>query len=166
MVTDQQYRDVLKRIENLEDTINAISRELTQIKMRNGRHIRETEAYTEPESKKDVTRYLFDGQKYNKRQLVLAVVKKYIADQSIQDPEDFWDVFPDYIQGSLGVLREVGEAEVYVDSAARYYFEDENIINIADGQYVVCKDWTAKNIRKFLEIAETLGYKIQPLYRI
>ncbi len=45
-------------------------------------------------STKDYTQYLFDNQEYNKRKLVLAVIKKWIAENSPQTFEELVKVFP------------------------------------------------------------------------
>lgn len=164
MVTDQQYRDLLKKVNDLEGKLNNISRALTSMKM-NGEAAAPKIKQPEPENRRDVTRYKFNGQKYCKRQLALAIVKKFIDENEVSDIDEIWEVFPDYVQGSLGVVRKAEDAEMYEGATERYFFEDENVILLNNGTYVVCKDWTAKNIKKLIDIAETIGYRIEPIYR-
>lgn len=164
MVTDKQYRDLLDRFEELERKYAQMSRDIATIRMK--MDVSAARTYAEPEqSRKDVTRYWFDGQLYNKRRLVLVCIKRYIADTGTTDPVALSEIFPDCIQGSLGVIRSAGEAEQYSNATEHYFFKDEDVLYLDDGIYVVCKDWTVKNIRGFIDIMETLGYEIKTVNR-
>lgn len=164
MITDQQYREALIRIEELEKKVNALSRSMTEILMKSDTR-QDTLIHTESEKRKDITRFSFQGVNYCKRQLVLAVIKKYIKDFNITDSSGILAVFPDYTQGSLGVIRRAEEAELYDGAKARYFFNDEDILHFSDGLFVVCKDWSTNNINRFLQIAEKIGYEIKPIIR-
>lgn len=164
MVTDKQYQELLQRFEELSRKYTQMSRDIATIKMK--MDISNARAYAESaQSRKDVTRYHFDGKLLNKRRLVLEGIKKYIADTGTTDPAALGEVFPDCIQGSLGVIRSVIEAEQYSNAAEHYYFKDEDVLHLDDGIYAVCKDWTVKNIRYFIDVMETLGYEIKPVNR-
>lgn len=164
MVTDQQYRDLLTRMDELENKLNVLSRSMAEMKMKSG--LKSTKPQEPDVAKhKDITKYTFEGKKYSKRQLVLEIVKRYILENNIHDVEEIWKIFPDHIQGSLGVIRRAEDAELYEGAIDRYFFRDNELITLNDGVYVVCKDWTAKNIKRFLQIAETLGYTIDIVNR-
>lgn len=164
MVTDKQYRDLLLKFEELSQKYAQMSRDIATIKMRLDIQQRPQRAQ-EPQYHKDVTRFSFMGKQLNKRQLVLECIKQYVADSGITDYGELREVFPDYIQGSLGVIRSAQEAERYSDPRGHYFFNDEDILSLGNEHYVVCKDWTRDNIDKFLDIMETLGYEIKPLNR-
>ena len=164
MVTDRQYKEAIDRIDDLEKKVNMLSRSLAEMKMRvGGSTVRHNLPGQEP--KRDITKYVFNGAKYSKRDLVLAVVKKYVSDNSVQSATLVEDVFPDHLQGSLGVIRRATEAEAYIGSENRYFFGDDDVLKFDEGIYVVCREWTVKNIPRFIKVAESLGYEINPIIR-
>ena len=164
MVTDKQYRDLLEKYEELNRKYAQMSRDIATIKMT--LDIRKTPKSSGlSQSRKDVTRYSFMGQQLNKRQLVLECIKHYVADNAITDPSVLFEVFPDYIQGSLGVIRTTNEAEQYSDATERYFFKDDEVLHLDTGDYVISKDWTVKNIGRFIDVMETLGYEIKTIIR-
>ena len=65
----------------------------------------------------------------------------------------------------LGVFRSAEVAERYSGATERYFFGDDEVLHLDDGVYVVSKDWTIKNIDRFLDVMETLGYVITPVVR-
>lgn len=167
MITDRQFRDLMTKFNELEAKYAQMSKDIASIKLKldfasKSKASEESVAQT----KKDVTRYRFEGVLYNKRNLVLACIKKYICDTGISDPRQLLETFPDYIQGSLGVIRAAEMAERYSNAENRYFFLDEDVLHLDTGVYVVSKDWSANNIIGFLDIMETLGYEITPITRM
>ena len=164
MVTDKQYRDLLDKYEEMNRKYAQMSRDIATIKMT--LDLKKTQRTAEPSRRrKDVTRYSFMGKQLNKRQLVLECIKQYIADTATSESAVLFDLFPDYIQGSLGVIRAAGEAEQYSDATERFFFKDDEVLHLDTGIYVISKDWTVKNIDRFIDIMETLGYEIKPIIR-
>ncbi len=164
MVTDQQYKDLLARFEELNQKYTQMSRDLAAIKMR--LDLPKTHKRYEAEiSRKDITRYYFRGKLLNKRQLVLECVKCYIDDTGNTDPKLLLELFPDYIQGSLGVIRPAQEAEQYSNAREHYFFKDDEVLFLDSGMYVVCKDWTINNIDRFIDVMTGFGYEIKPVNR-
>ena len=159
MITDQQYKDLLNRVNALEKQVEALSRRLNESTFRRGPSSRQVEEETPV---RDTTKYNFNGISYNKRQLVLAVIKYYVESERINNSEDLNKAFPDKVQGSLGVVKKFEMAERYTNARNRYYFEDDNVLTLDDGYFVICKEWSAKNIKKFIDRAEKLGYSITP----
>ena len=164
MVTDKQYRDLLEKYEELNRKYAQMSRDIAAIKMTLDLK-KVSKPLDIPESQKDVTRYSFMGKQLNKRQLVLECIKQYIADTATYNPTVLLEVFPDYIQGSLGVIRAAHEAEQYSNATERYFFKDNEVLYLDTGVYVISKDWTVKNIGRFIDVMETLGYEIKPIIR-
>lgn len=166
MVTDEEYRELKKRVEELENKMKLMSQQLSTFYMRNDMHITSEGAKQQEQRKhKDVTKYLFKEKQFCKRELVLQCVKEYVKEHPELNAEQLIDVFPDYVQGSLGIVKRVVDAEWYTNAKKRFYFSDENIIHLSDGDYVVCTQWDAGNIGKFLKLAEDLGFEIQPITR-
>ena len=164
MVTDRQYRDLVERFNELNTKYTQMSKDIAAIKMT--LDIARSRKHEEPlQIRKDVTKYLFMEKQYNKRQLVLECIKKYIADSGTTSADTLLEIFPDYVQGPLGVIRKAEEAEKYAGATERYFFADDEVIHLNNGVYVVSKDWTIKNIDRFLDIMETLGYEIKPISR-
>ena len=164
MVTDRQYRELVEKFNELSARYTQMSKDIATIKMTlDIAKGRKREAPSQV--RKDVTKYHFNGKQLNKRQLVLECIKQYISDSSITDAQTLLETFPDYIQGPLGVLRKAELAEKYSGAEARYFFKDNEVLHLDDGIYVVSKDWNIKNINRLLDIMETLGYNIKPMYR-
>lgn len=164
MVTDKQFEDLERKFEDLYCQFAKLSHDMTEIQMKLGAR-RSSVLEDPPLAKKDITRYKYNGKLLNKRQLVLECVLSYIKEHPGASLSELQDIFPDYIQGSLGVIRSVQEAERYKDAAGHYYFEDANIITLQGRNYVVCKDWTSKNINRFISVMRNLGKEITIINR-
>lgn len=164
MITDKQYRELQLKFEELSQKYAQMSQDIASIKMKLDMKI-SVSALNKQQSKRDITKYFFDNRQLSKRQLVLACIKKYIADTQMTSARKLLEIFPDCVQGSLGVIRSAGSAEQYLDAINHYYFNDEDVLNLDEGPYVVCKDWTASNIGHFIDIMESLGYEIKILTR-
>lgn len=162
MVTDEEYKKLVNRVLDLEKKYHELSvrfnnlymkADMNQMKQFPGEEHRD-------QRRKDITKYIFNGEKWNKRQLVLECIKAYIQERNIDTIEDLKVAFPDYVQGSLGIVKRANEAERYSNAAKRFFFKDADIIHLKDGDYVVCSQWDAKNIPAFIKLAEDLGMKI------
>lgn len=164
MVTDEQYKALQRRIDELERKIKNVSIQMDALAMKESAKSFSSSHGRETVNKRDNTKYKFDGKIYCKRRIVLEIIKKYIADYSIDSYEQLSAVFPDYLQGSLGVIQRAEAAERYKAAGKRFYFSDEDVITLNGDCYVVCSQWDVKNISKFLEAAkkyysiETMNY--------
>lgn len=164
MITDEQFKSLEEKYKRLEQKYAQMSQDIASIKMK--MDMARTRVKTEQvQVRKDVTRYVFDGEQYDKRHLVLECIRKYIADSGVEDAAELMETFPDYIQGSLGVIRSAEDAEKYSGATERYFFGDEDVLHLNDGIYVVSKDWTVKNISRFVKMMEKLGYEIKTINR-
>lgn len=164
MVTDKQFSELAAKYDELNRKYTQMSRDIARIQMM----LDMTKQRTMPTQtvvRKDKTRYRFQGQCLNKRQLVLSCLHQYVDDNPDLTAASFFEVFPDYVQGSMGVVRLVEEAEKYSDATLHYFFGDDEVIRLRDGIYAVSKDWTANNINGFIEIMQELGYEIVPMSR-
>ena len=162
MVTDAQYKELQNKVQELERKINMMSLQLNRLVLK-GDLATTNNFQRDEKAKRDITKYRFDNQIYCKRRLVLACVKRYISENNVDDFGALLNVFPDGIQGSLGVIKPAEIAQRYANAHRRFYFEDQDIIFISGIPYVVCSQWEKKNIERFLHVAEKLGYTIQPI---
>ena len=104
--------------------------------------------------------YQFNGYKYGKGRLVLAVVKVYVENNPGVTFEKLSELFPKKLQGSIGVFNELKETKAkYSDkSHKRHFLKQDDIINLADCEVVVCTEWGIANIDNFIEQANEVGY--------
>lgn len=158
MVTDIQYKALQKRVEELERKIDLLSKQYSSLYMK---HDMQSFAIPASNTKRDTTKYYFNGYQYCKRQLVLACVKKYVEDHPGISGAELIECFPNYIQGSLGVIRKAEEAERYSNAVNRFYFGDYDILLLKDDTYVVCSQWDKNNINRFIALMRDLQYDIE-----
>ena len=115
---------------------------------------------------KDFSKYSFYGLTFGKSRLVLAVVKKYVEDHQPTTFDELKDAFQDALQGSLGVVRRIGDvSDRYkgIGGVKRYFVGDDEIIRLSSGeQVIVCTQWGAANMDSFIEhVVNDLGYQIK-----
>jgi len=116
--------------------------------------------------KKDYTKYLFNGEKYGKGRLVLAVLKNYVAENSGVSFNDLKMVFPDCLQGESDlqfssthvVLSKI--EEIKTGEMKRFFTQDEELIQIKDSKIAVSREWNYQNIQNFIGSAVKIGYVI------
>ena len=97
---------------------------------------------------------------------MLAVVKKYVEDHQPATFAELKDAFPDALQGSLGVVRRIGDvSDKYKgDGGVKRYFVDDVIGLVSGEQVIVCTQWGATNTEKFVEHAiNSLGCAISKI---
>ena len=108
---------------------------------------------------RDKTRYMFENKVLAKNRLVLSVVSKYVKDFN-PTYEELIKVFDKSLQGSRGVVELEGNAKRVSDAKKRYFMDKP--IYLKDGNIVVvCTQWGAFNIYKFIVQASSLGYKVE-----
>lgn len=113
---------------------------------------------------RDTTKYLFEGKRYGKNRLVLAVIKRYVSNNPGISALKLMADFDRTIQGSLGVIRTASDAKYsYSDHARRFFFQPTEIIKTSTDDCVVCTQWGKFNIGNFITRAEQLGMHIQTI---
>ena len=106
---------------------------------------------------RDYSKYNVDGlgAKLNKRKLVLKIVHDYVQKNN-PSYDQLKKVFPDDLQGSKGMIRNVGSDQY---DANRFFFNDQIQVN---GQTcVVSNQWGTENTQRFIDYATNLGYSIE-----
>lgn len=123
-----------------------------------------------PERKKPITKdfskYIFNGETFVKRRLVLAVVRQYVEDYRPATFDELKEAFPDYLQGSLGVVKlidEVSDKYKGIGGAKRYFVNENEIIRLPSGeQAIVCTEWGAHDTEKFVgHVMAKFNYNIE-----
>ncbi len=114
---------------------------------------------------RDYSTYQFDGAEYRKNKLVLAVVKKYVDENSPASFADLQNAFPDKLQGGkkgvVKLLGSVSDKDKGVGGQKRYFVDSDDIIELGSEAIVVCNQWGAENIAVFIDHAvNNLGYTI------
>jgi 5-methylcytosine-specific restriction protein B len=116
---------------------------------------------------KDTTKYIFNGEKYGKGRLALAIVQHYVASNS-PTLSELQLVFPQDIQGSRGILITEQALEdknkKSNDSKKRYFEQRSESLKTADGITVfVSSQWGVSNIVRMITKAKELHYTIDIL---
>ena len=121
------------------------------------------------DSIRDNTKYEFNGQKYGKGRLVLAVVQHYVNDKKPTDFKALEDAFPSKLRGGSGVVQVVDaipDKDKGIGGTKRYYIETNEIIHLISGEDVLVSDqWGgAEKMDKFIEHVTTkLKYDIKKI---
>ena len=105
---------------------------------------------------------MFDGKVLPKNRLVLAIIKKYVAENDVTF-EELCGVFDRSLQGSLGVVELLENAKKVADGPKRYFMKEEDVLTLNGLKVVVCTQWGIFNIVKFIKRAESLGFKIETI---
>lgn len=155
-ITDELYERLARLAKGFDTPADVI-----------GRLLESTNNVTTPASgsgKKDTTKYIFDGDKYGKGKLVLAVIKKYYDKNRNLSIDDLMKAFPSHLQGSMGVFSKYEDArKIFSETGHKRHFIDaDELINTADGRYAVCSQWGKGNINAFIDAARKLNFKITP----
>ncbi len=114
-------------------------------------------------SSRDYTRYLFNGDTFNKRKLVLAVIQAWVARHSPDNLAELLQAFPQEIRsGGLFVPEEEAKAIYHRQGIQRHFLGDGEILSFPDGsRYAISNQWGKGNIDKFLNQSKKLGYEIE-----
>lgn len=110
-------------------------------------------------NERDKTKYKFENQIYNKRNLVFAIINDFVSKKPNINYQELEEIFPKNIQGSNGVFKE--KNQVTDNNKSRYFIE--NSINLADSEIVVCNQWGKPNITRFIIKIKELGYEVEEI---
>lgn len=114
-------------------------------------------------SSKDYTRYLFHGNSFNKRKLVLAVMRHWVE---VNKPGNIFDIlqaFPQEIRSGGLLVPEQEAKEIYDRQGIyRHFLGDDEVLEFLDSsRYAISNQWGKGNIDKFISQAKKLGYEIE-----
>ena len=114
-------------------------------------------------SSKDYTRYHFRDNAYNKRKLVLSVIKCWTKENNPKSISELLVAFPQEIR-SGGIFTPVNEAEeIYGRQGIyRHFLGEDELIEFPDGtKYAISNQWGRGNIEKFIDQANKIGFEIE-----
>ena len=112
---------------------------------------------------KDYTKYIFRSSEYNKRKLVLAVIKTWINENNPSTFSELINAFPQNIHGgklfsSLEEAKEIYERQ----NIPRHFMNEDEIISFPSGdKYAISNQWGKSNIELFINNAKAIGYDIE-----
>lgn len=114
-------------------------------------------------------KYALNNQPLAKRQIVLAVVKEYIKNNPSKTFLDLKNIFPDNLQGPLGVFQDDKEMlNKYTNNIkeykTRFFTKDADKIKLQSENrtIIVCGEW-GHNFDNFFPCATELGFDIKPI---
>lgn len=117
-----------------------------------------------PASKRDTTKYEFDGLKdLSKGRLALAIVKRYCLEKK-PTLKELKEIFPDNIVRPYGMIRSLSEAVEMSKERKRFFINDVDVITLSSGEKVcVSNQFTTNRIAKVIDICEKqLSLKVKP----
>ena len=114
-------------------------------------------------SEKDYTQYQFRNTLYNKRKLVLAVIKSWINENKPSNYDALISAFPQEIHsGRLFVKIEEANETYRRQGILRHFLNDNEIIKFENGtSYAISNQWGKGNIELLIRRARELGFQIE-----
>lgn len=112
--------------------------------------------------KKDYSKYYFNDVEYGKGRLVLAVVTDFVSSNPGMTINKLKNIFPKYIQGSIGVLNELQYVQNKYEGKnhQRHFLKPYELIRLKDCTVAVSTEWSMGNIDNFIRHAKMIGYMI------
>ena len=109
------------------------------------------------QSTKDLTKYIYDGEIYNKRKLVLAVILDWVEQNQPIDISALTYAFPmKRLFMSYQQAKEVAQRD-----RKRHFIEEDEIISLSnDSQFAISNQWSKTRVDEFISIARELGIEI------
>lgn len=112
---------------------------------------------------------LNDAGKYNKREIVLAIVKKYVKDNPTISFSELQATFKRSYLGQFSRyeflesnIQQAKDWKALGEDHVHYFTNDSDVITSGDGvQFVVCVEWDRTNIVPVLGIAKALGWTVK-----
>lgn len=151
-------------MENIQKQIIELTKRVKQLEEQMASFLQKPKKQEEMvvnKKERDKTKYMFAGSIYSKNQLVLAVVTAYVKQHPKTNFFELSKVFDKSLQGSLGVVELYEVAGKKTDAKKRYYMN--NLVELPKETVVVCTQWGAFNIYKFILRAKELGFNIREI---
>lgn len=110
---------------------------------------------------RDMTKYKFNGNEYNKGRLAHAIISAY-AKEKKPTLKQALVLFPNELVRPYGLIAEIGEARKMSKQHQRFFIKPEEEIKLKDCLIGVSNQMTPDRIGAILNIArKELGYKIK-----
>lgn len=114
-------------------------------------------------SSKDYTRYLFQGNSFNKRKLVLAVIQHWVSENKPSSISELLQAFPqEILRGGLFVPEQEAKEIYQRQGIYRHFLGEEEVLEFSDStRYAISNQWGKGNIEKFVNQSKKLGYEVE-----
>lgn len=161
----KRVAELESKVEELTNSINNDNIQAPQIPLTPMVQKKQSVWYTAPRSPKDSTQYIFNGIRYGKGRLVLAVVQQFMNDHPETSSEELELTFDKTLQGTAyGVVRRINDIKLnWSKPEQRFFMSQNDIIQTSDYDCAVCSQWGIFNIDKFISRATALGYTIDQI---
>lgn len=109
-------------------------------------------------SQKDYSKFLFNGEILNKRNLAYEIIRTRFNELTDKSFKSLYSDFAqfEYVDGLVVKYEDVAE-----NKKDRYFYEDNKILIMDNGdRYVVSNQWGVGNIYKLIEVANNFNYEI------
>ena len=144
----EELEDIGKRYElDMEDVINS-----------NNNQENDNIYFVEPVKNKDYTKYIFNGQKYGKNRLVLAVIKDFVENNPTVNYSQLKAKFPDSLQSRETFTTETKAKQ---KSDRRNFIQPDELIILVDETIAISTQWGIANIKSFIEHCSKMDIEIK-----
>jgi len=106
-------------------------------------------------SKKDKTKYKFEGKIYNKRQLVLVTIKKIV--------ELFKPSTIDELSNKFSNKKIFASVEMAQKKPQRFFLNDDDLIIINDKKFAISNQWGIISINDFIADIRKIGINVEEI---
>ena len=112
---------------------------------------------------RDYTKFRFNGDKYSKGQLVLAVIQHYMTKHPKTTVGQLKEIFPRELQTRYPVIALLQDAKKMSNPIKRFFIKEDQIVKTKNGmKFAVTNYWGSENVQAFIDYAKKeLRYKIQ-----
>lgn len=114
--------------------------------------------FIEQVKNKDYTKYIFNGQKYGKNRLVLAVIKDFVEKNPKLTYIQLKEKFPDILQGRETFTTEIKAKQ---KSIRRNFLQPNELITMADETIAISTQWGIANIKSFIKHCGKMNIEIK-----
>jgi hypothetical protein len=116
-------------------------------------------------SRRDTSKYEFDGAVYGKGRLVLGIIKRHVESNPEISFAELEKAFPQSCQGSVGVFTTIEKANEIKTTTERkrHFLNADEVIKLLDSTIAISDQWNPVNIDRFIQQAVKNGYIIKKL---
>ena len=165
MAVSSRERDLLLNFwENNKDLLTAALNALAdnpELEQVEREQIRESIQAVTKSTRRDHTKYQFEGEAYAKNRLVLAVVKKHVE---CHPNITFSELIQTFSHSNLPtIIVPLEEAQKIAERSGQPRHFIDMPIRLMDAEVAVNNQWGAGIIEPFIDLANQLGYSVHPI---
>lgn len=116
---------------------------------------------------RDFSKFEFNGIIYNKSRLVNKVIRSYVELNPDLTYAELEKIFPQHIQGSMGVFNTYENAQEIYDRTGhkRHYLKSDELIKLSDSIIATSNQWGFGNIQSFIAHINNMDNDFNILYK-